>query len=195
MNSLWCETIQNSKELTQGDILSDCVVCIPQMEWYNRHKGEDEQTSPVIHTREHTVIILSQSCDLAHKKIDSVVVCPIYSLQYFIENNQRFQENVKFLLALAKGNSPSYHLIGDNNDSFSVVDFHRIYALPKPYLEDLAGKSSARKRLLTPYKEHLSQAFARYFMRVGLPIDIDDSTLTTCYEDIKTKINEKNKTT
>ena len=29
-----------------------------------------------------------------------------------------------------------------------------------------------RKRLLPPYREHLSQSFARYFMRVGLPTDI-----------------------
>ena len=26
--------------------------------------------------------------------------------------------------------------------------------------------------LLPPYREHLSQAFARFFMRVGLPLDI-----------------------
>jgi hypothetical protein len=26
--------------------------------------------------------------------------------------------------------------------------------------------------LLPPYREHLSQAFARFFMRVGLPVDI-----------------------
>ena len=24
----------------------------------------------------------------------------------------------------------------------------------------------------SPYREHLAQAFARYFMRVGLPVDI-----------------------
>jgi hypothetical protein len=29
-----------------------------------------------------------------------------------------------------------------------------------------------RLRLLPPYREHLSQAFARFFMRVGLPVDI-----------------------
>lgn len=28
----------------------------------------------------------------------------------------------------------------------------------------------SRNILMPPYREHLSQAFARYFMRVGLPI-------------------------
>lgn len=29
-----------------------------------------------------------------------------------------------------------------------------------------------RLRLLPPYREHLSQAFARYFMQVGLPVNV-----------------------
>jgi hypothetical protein len=33
-------------------------------------------------------------------------------------------------------------------------------------------KVKPHKRLLPPYREHLSQSFARYFMRVGLPVDI-----------------------
>ena len=35
----------------------------------------------------------------------------------------------------------------------------------------LTSKSD-RIRVLPPYREHLSQAFARFFMRVGLPQDI-----------------------
>ncbi len=39
-------------------------------------------------------------------------------------------------------------------------------------LKDLAVRRSPRPRLLPPYREHLAQAFARFFMRVGLPVDI-----------------------
>jgi len=53
------------------------------------------------------------------------------------------------------------------------VDFHRIYTVPKAYLKQIALNNKFRIRLLPPYREHLSQAFARYFMRVGLPVDID----------------------
>jgi hypothetical protein len=38
-----------------------------------------------------------------------------------------------------------------------------------------AVRAGDRLRLLPPYREHLSQAFARYFMRVGLPQDIPRS--------------------
>jgi hypothetical protein len=56
---------------------------------------------------------------------------------------------------------------------FQIVDFHEIFSLPKGFLiEWLKQNSHGRLRLLPPYREHLSQSFARYFMRVGLPDDI-----------------------
>ena len=52
-----------------------------------------------------------------------------------------------------------------------VVSFRQIYSVPLDYLRERA-KQRPRLRLLPPYREQLAQAFARYFMRVGLPIDI-----------------------
>jgi len=53
-----------------------------------------------------------------------------------------------------------------------VVDFRHSYSLPFTLINDISGKLGKRLRLLPPYREHLSQAYARFFMRVGLPIDI-----------------------
>lgn len=39
-------------------------------------------------------------------------------------------------------------------------------------IKGIAERNGKRLRLCPPYREHLSQAFARYFMRVGLPINI-----------------------
>lgn len=41
-----------------------------------------------------------------------------------------------------------------------------------PWYELITRKEIEHLRLLPPYREHLSQAFARYFMRVGLPQDL-----------------------
>jgi len=38
----------------------------------------------------------------------------------------------------------------------------------------LVKKRENRLRLLPPDREHLAQAFARFFMRAGLPIDIPE---------------------
>lgn len=55
-----------------------------------------------------------------------------------------------------------------------VVDFHDIYTIPRHFLESLLQqRGKLRLRLLHPYREHLSQAFVSYFMRVGLPISVN----------------------
>jgi hypothetical protein len=54
----------------------------------------------------------------------------------------------------------------------SVVDFRRVYSLPLDYFREFAARAGDRVRLLPPYREHIAQAFARFFMRVGLPVDI-----------------------
>ena len=53
-----------------------------------------------------------------------------------------------------------------------LVDLERVFTLSVDALRTFAESKGERVRLLPPYREHLSQAFARFFMRVGLPVDI-----------------------
>ena len=53
-----------------------------------------------------------------------------------------------------------------------IVDFNNIYTIPKNLAKEIAKQNKIRLRLCPPYREHLSQSFARFFMRVGLPINI-----------------------
>ena len=57
----------------------------------------------------------------------------------------------------------------DNNKEALVVDFREIQTLPYEYVLKHASNLNDRWRLKSPYLEHFSQAFARLFMRVGLP--------------------------
>lgn len=55
-----------------------------------------------------------------------------------------------------------------------VVDFHHVFTVPRDFVEAyLKATQPQRFRLLPPYREHVSQAFARFFMRVGLPTPIE----------------------
>ncbi|MEW5830554.1 MAG: hypothetical protein AB1846_16815, partial [Chloroflexota bacterium] len=79
--------------------------------------------------------------------------------------------------SLRKGNQPGYHLINECDlegfeQEFRVVDFRNVYGIPYDMLVEISKERERRVRLLPPYREHLSQAFARFFMRVGLPTDI-----------------------
>ncbi len=47
-----------------------------------------------------------------------------------------------------------------------------MYTLPLTFVRERAARTGEGLRLLPPYREHLSQAFARYCMRGGLPQDI-----------------------
>ena len=120
---------------------------------------------------------MSQSCDLVQGKIELVLVCPVLSLKTFIEKIGEPKNNKAIIENLLKGFIYSYHLL--NNDEkiedlndYQVVDFKNVYGVQYKLLRDMAAMSEIRYRLLPPYREHLSQAFARYFMRVGLPQDI-----------------------
>ena len=60
---------------------------------------------------------------------------------------------------------------GDLLRDCRVLDWRTAeFTVPRDYLEPLyAQRAKSRLRLRPPYREHLSQAFARFFMRVGLP--------------------------
>jgi hypothetical protein len=62
-------------------------------------------------------------------------------------------------------------LLGQEFD-YSLVDLGSLFSLPTGLVRDLAERQGQRSRLNPPYREHLAQAFARFFMRVGLPVDI-----------------------
>ena len=76
-----------------------------------------------------------------------------------------------------RGNLPGVHLLAASDfpgtvSEILVVDFRRVSTLPLTFLRKRVLQQQRRLRLLPPYREHLSQAFARFFMRVGLPVDI-----------------------
>jgi len=174
MEFSWYSTINNSNDIEQGDLIPNCPIVIPPS-----HIEEGDE--PEIEIKLIDSIILSQSCDLVNNKIQIVLVCPFFSLKTFIENLPEDQKGKKALKKhidnLRKGYLPGYHLLNkseeNNIEDYIVVDFRNVYGIQIENIKDIANKLDSRVKLLPPYREHLSQAFARYFMRVGLPQDIN----------------------
>ena len=73
---------------------------------------------------------------------------------------------------------PGYHVlnkceIAGHEIDFLLVDLRRIFTLSVDAARAFAGANGKKRlRLLLPYREHLAQAFVRFFMRIGLPVDI-----------------------
>ncbi len=154
--------------LSQGDFVFSC----PILEPYH------DMTADLVKVNysEYDVIIMSQSCDLVNEKLDIVLVCPFWTLSDIEKHNPWFVSG-KNKEKLRKGDQPGYHLLNKVDVSgfsldFIVVDFRNVYGVPYNYLREHCKRTPKRLRLLPPYREHLSQGFARFFMRVGLPVDI-----------------------
>ncbi len=173
----WYSRMSYSSDLTQGDLLVQCPIPFPNASMYKAILENESAVEEPVDIKPGNLVVLSQACDLVNEKVDTVVLCPYWPLTEIMKTSEYFKsKNGKE--SLRQGKEPAYHLLNRYTSSeieidYSVVDFHRIYTLPKDYLKAFSITQAHRLRLLPPYREHLSQAFARYFMRVGLPVDID----------------------
>lgn len=167
----WYETVSGTT-LDQGDIMEKCPVLVPvDPDAIDDVAVEETLEAEVLVAR---MVVLTQACDLEHAKVESVVLCPAWTLEELAERAPELKHK-KEREKLRKGERPAYHMLAaypDLDQPVLVVDFHRLFTTPKGFLIKLADSRGDRARLLPPYREHLSQSFARYFMRVGLPVDI-----------------------
>lgn len=150
-------------DLQQGDIFSNCP-------HFRITDGHD------VRQQSRNVVVLSQSCDLAQGKLEVVQVCPFWPLEH-VALEVEFFKSRRGREELRRGHVTGYHLInrceldGFETD-FLVCDFRSLFGVSFDMLKDLATEQSPHLRLLPPYREHLAQSFARFFMRVGLPVDV-----------------------
>jgi hypothetical protein len=165
----WYAIVEAEEGLRQGDLIDACPIVVPPP---TIKVGEEVDIEVV----QYNVVVMSQSCDLEERKIDLVLTCPIWTMTEFVTTNKHFVSS-KAKEGLWQGNAPGYHLLNRCDvkgfeTEYLVADFRAVYSVSISVLEDYVKNAGKRRRLLPPYREHLSQAFARFFMRVGLPVDI-----------------------
>ena len=170
----------NDDELEQGDILEYCPVFSPPPD-LTPDSLEDGEADFTWEKRD--VIIMSQSCDLVkgREKVEEVLLCTIWNRSELAELPGGNLSAKTGMEQVRKGRLTGLQMLNkcelsDAERDFRVVDFRRTYTLPLDFCREFARKSQKRIRLLSPYREHLSQGFARFFMRVGLPTDIPPFT-------------------
>ena len=164
----WYQVVEGDG-LEQGDIIHDCPVFFPPSDLVIQSHSES-----TFNWENRDVIVLSQSCDLRASKIEDVLLCAIWKKTELMEGHLSTNKGME---DARKGNLPPFYVLNscdlpDFQIEHSVVDFRRVYSLPLPFTRQQVIKLGKRIRLLPPYREHLAQCFARFFMRVGLPVDI-----------------------
>jgi hypothetical protein len=164
---VWWDIVEG-ENLAQGDLLECCP--IPR---FCPTPYSDEDEVHRVDVEEFDCLIMTQSCDLENEKARLVALCPVYTVSEFEKVNPNYKERGQWE-QVRKGRVEGLHLLAPKIDPFDpanciVVDFREIYSLPVEHLRQLAASAENRRRLCSPFLEHFSQAFARFFMRVGLP--------------------------
>lgn len=183
----WFSVVDADEPLLQGDLIGTC----PLLAWASEvefGKGGTEELEGAANAVQVDVVVMTQACDLEQEKVSNVILCPHFGLT---EYKATWEKDMT-----SKGQTPSPRAWGSLCDQITegfiwnlsminaleggllssehrIVDFHEVYSAPREFLESfLQSQGEPRLRLLPPYREHLSQAFARFFMRVGLPTPI-----------------------
>ena len=189
MSDAWYKEAAPTVKITQGDLISDCPVMGWKPEPIAFQAGnEREAFKGAFQTIRASVVVMNQACDLENDKVRDVILCPHQGLSEFKlawEKEKRSKgENptikawVSFCNDMKDGYCWNLSLLNEGstdtlNIEHRVVSFNDVYTIPRTFLESLLVQiGKPRLQLQPPYREHLSQAFARFFMRVGLPVGI-----------------------
>lgn len=170
----WYSLVSAHEPFQQGDFFARFPIVIPTAQILD---GTKDITLPIEY---HDVVLMTHSCDFEGIQDDDLVIfCDRWNFgSYVTKMNLSSKGQRKSLWdQLRKGQYIHQHLVNKCDISGHIFDYQiivldSIFYVPFEVLKAFAFRGKSRIRLLSPYREHLSQAFARQFMRVGLPIDL-----------------------
>jgi hypothetical protein len=194
MSDPWYDLVDPSTPVTQGDVIPQ----MPLVGWGGAAivdpEGSPDELESMIAIMRDDVVVMSQACDIEQAKIENVVLCPVVALSDYhnawAEDQRSRDQNPtdkawgSLCDEITNGYRWNLAMLGaglatppDSDVEVAyehrIVDFHDVYSVPLGWLNGFArSRGEPRWRLRPPYREHLSQAFARFFMRVGLPVDV-----------------------
>ena len=123
-------------------------------------------------------IIVTQTCDLENSKVENILVARVLAWEDFAAAQYGAGNTAvkggSFHRSLVRGDVPPLSLLHQQDEpavQWSVVDFRELHVVSRSTLDRHVQETEPRARLVSPYKEHFAQAFARFYMRVGLPHD------------------------
>ena len=178
---------ENKKFIIQGDIFrSFTYVRWAKLNTSSGNVDIDEIKIPFF-------VVLTQACDLKQdfqdrskkesekrdKYIESVLVCPAY-IATSVKTGSHLKElkiqsesyNRDRWKIIEKNNNPRYHFLKENPSlkiPNLVIDFKQYYTIPTQILYELF-EDHYLGALQDLFKEDLSQRFASYLSRIGLPV-------------------------
>ena len=177
----------NVSRVCQGDILRD----VEHIEYVHERNGIIEVSKVVF----PLVVVLTQDCDLEQdyrvrwsrqktntddKKLFSVLVAPLYNVEHVFAGEHLNDLSLKMQMInknktpgtnLRQNETPRYHYLTFPHDVQivpSVIDFKHYFSVNITYLKRVKTEQFVCK-IAELYREDISQRFASFLSRVGLP--------------------------
>ncbi len=155
-----------SDPLTQGDVIEDCPLV-----GLNLAALPLDLNDPATKWWTSRVIVLTQACDLAQTKVESVLVARVHDAQTLVETGvlkgtvirDHMRRHLVFGWYLLPAATAPVSL------PESLIDLRDVHSVPRVVLEQLIKGGQRVASLVSPYREHLAQHFAVTYMRVALP--------------------------
>ena len=117
------------------------------------------------------MIVLTQACDLAQAKVESVLVARIHDAQTLVDagvlKGTVVRDHMRRHLVFGWYFLPA--ATAPVSLAESVIDLRDVHSVPRVALEQLIQEGKRIASLASPYREHLAQHFAVTYMRVALP--------------------------
>ncbi len=174
MSDWWTATSGPGHE--RGDLLRDFPVVRVESVDVSGDTAEVASRVEVI-----DAIVVTQTCDLENAKVANILLARVttwadFAAAQFAAGNTAVKSG-SFRRNLIRGDIPPLMLLHAREPQppldWSVVDFRELHVVDRAMIDEFVGQPGSRRRLrlISPYKEHFAQAFARFYMRVGLPHD------------------------
>lgn len=178
---------QKADRLRQGEIISN-VDYIESVEEINGNLTISKIRFP-------SVVILTQDCDLSQdsslranenpnntdKKMFSVLVAPLYNLEHFYDGEHLNKLDMK-MSTINRRKSPGQNIVSNQNPRYhtlefppestivdSVIDFKHYFSINIEYLYKIRNTNYICE-VDVLFRELLTQRFASYLSRIGLPV-------------------------
>jgi hypothetical protein len=149
---------------SQGDIIDNCPILL----WPDDVTDVSESSKALL--LRVRVVILTQACDFAQKKVKRVLISVVKSAAYLVETGQLkaryIRESVRTGRVYGK-----YFLQADDQIGLceSLVDLRDVHTVPLEILRTVSDSENHVCRIMQPYRDHLAQHFSATYGRIGLP--------------------------
>lgn len=148
--------------LSQGDVFLNC----PLIFWECSENDGGLVRKPK--ELDATVVVLTQSCDLANKKSTRIQVAVVHETRFLVENKvlkaKTIRDNVRLFKVFGW-----YFIEQSEYLNESIVDFRDLHTVSRLLLDEMVKDGSRICSIETPYREHMAKHFADTFSRIALP--------------------------